>query len=442
MPLHTPSLLDVAISTADWLAQHAVESGGGIAWPLDPANPEAFDDTLFNGNAGTALFLLQLAEVTGEERVWDLTRQAGESLVAHLNAPRAGLPLDLPGAEHTLYLGAPGVAWALAHLGLRLDESQFIESAVRATESLLTHGLRDDKGLHWTNQAGILADGGTVLFLLDVGSLLGREDWTQAGVDAARRIATLGTPDLRGGTAWDALDPSLLGSPAGARWPNFEFGTAGVGYVLARAHEVTGEHVFLDVALAAAEHIRAIAVRDGDAALVPYREPDLQDLFYLGNCHGPVGTSRLFLALDRMTGDPAHKTFIDNLFNGLLASGAPEQHSPGYWNATTACCGTAAFVNWGVGLYSAFREDRYLEFADRAAQQLIGEGFVADDGPNRWFDAFTRTDPTTVNARTSLLTGSAGNALALLHLHLLHQGQLPTLRLPDDPWPTVERTKA
>ena len=34
-----------------------------------------------------------------------------------------------------------------------------------------------------------------------------------------------------------------------------------------------------------------------------HHEPDGEDLFYLGWCHGPVGTARLFYRLHQATGD-------------------------------------------------------------------------------------------------------------------------------------------
>lgn len=208
-----------------------------------------------------------------------------------------------------------------------------------------------------------------------------------------------------------------------------------MAYALARGYEASGDESFLEAALAGAAHVRAIATVQGDAALVAYREPDMTDLYYLGACHGPVGTTRLFQLLHRITGDDLHAEWVGKLFNGVAATGAPERHSPGYWQNSTLCCGTAGFVHWGVGLWWATGEQQYLDFARRSADKLLGDGFSADGGPVRWFDAFTRTQPDVVTAQTGLTAGNAGNAFALLHLYKALRGEKAAHRLPDEPWP-------
>src|SRR5207253_2016892 len=103
-------------------------------------------------------------------------------------------------------------------------------------------------------------------------------------------ILALGRPDARGGTRWDGPALERYGIPADAAMPNFELGTAGVAFVLARLFEETGDRRFLDAARAGAAHVQALATVKADSALVYYREPDHTDLYYLNYCHRPVGT--------------------------------------------------------------------------------------------------------------------------------------------------------
>jgi hypothetical protein len=51
---------------------------------------------------------------------------------------------------------------------------------------------------------------------------------------------------------------------------------------------------YLFAAKQGALHLRGIATLHGNAALIPYRFPDLPDLYYLGFCHGPAGTVHTF----------------------------------------------------------------------------------------------------------------------------------------------------
>jgi len=73
-----------------------------------------------------------------------------------------------------------------------------------------------------------------------------------------------------------------------------------------------------------AQHLQSIAIVHGDAALVPYRFPDLTDIFYLGFCHGPAGTARTFFELHTITGDQGYKQWTERLANGVVQSGIPE----------------------------------------------------------------------------------------------------------------------
>ena len=100
--------------------------------------------------------------------------------------------------------------------------------------------------------------------------------------------SSLGRPK-NGGLDW-AMDPSYP-----RLMPNFSHGTAGVAFFLARLYEETREEEYLDAALAGAKYLLSIAKTDGDACLIFHDEPDDKDLYYLGWCHGPVGTANLVL---------------------------------------------------------------------------------------------------------------------------------------------------
>ena len=84
--------------------------------------------------------------------------------------------------------------------------------------------------------------------------------------------------------------------------PNFSHGTAGVSYFLARMYEVTGESSYLDAAKEGARYLEAIADK-GDGTFKVMHTEGNDDLYYLGWCHGPTGTMRLFVKLYQLTGD-------------------------------------------------------------------------------------------------------------------------------------------
>ncbi len=112
-----------------------------------------------------------------------------------------------------------------------------------------------------------------------------------------------------------------------------------MAFVLARLYEETHQQKFLTAARQGAQHIQSIATLDGDSALVYYREPDLKNLYYLGYCHGPAGTARLFYQLHKITGEAGYLEWSEKLARGIVRSGVPEKLTPGYWNVACQCCG-------------------------------------------------------------------------------------------------------
>ena len=102
-------------------------------------------------------------------------------------------------------------------------------------------------------------------------------------------------------------------------------------FILASVYEYTKDEEYLRVAEEAARYILNIAdySEDREAALVRYNDTYLTDLYYLGVCQGPVGTSRLFFKLYELTKEEKYREFIEQLTRGLLSTGAPAKHSEG-----------------------------------------------------------------------------------------------------------------
>jgi hypothetical protein len=252
---------------------------------------------------------------------------------------------------------------------------------------------------------------------------------------AGTRILEVAEHDPRGGLRWTGFPMDRLGMPDGAYMPNFGFGTAGVAYVMARLFEETGETRFLDAARAGAKHVQAIATVRDDAALLFYREPDLTDLYYLGYCHGPVGTARTFYQLYRVTREPAYREWLSRFARGVMTTGIPEKQTPGLWNVVCQCCGTAGIADFFVSLWVATGQPEYLAFGKRVADATLSRATDLDGKGDRWYQAWTRTKPWEVTAETGYMIGAAGVGSALLHLHLAEAGRYEAILFPDNPFP-------
>lgn len=246
---------------------------------------------------------------------------------------------------------------------------------------------------------------------------------------AGEAILAGAEPDPDGGLRWPSPDLTAIGAPAGAYLPNFELGTAGVAFVLAR----------LAAARQGATHIQRIATVRDDAALLFYRAPDLTDLYYLGYCHGPVGTARLFYALYEGTGEDDYLAWTERFARGIVASGVPEHQTPGLWNVACQCCGTAGIADFFTSLAVATGKTEHLDFARRVLEQTLSRATDLDGHGARWYQAWTRTQPWAVSAETGYLIGGAGVGAALLHFHLAEVGQYHAILFPDNPFPQQRR---
>lgn len=246
---------------------------------------------------------------------------------------------------------------------------------------------------------------------------------------AGRRLLALGTPEA-GGLKW-AMKP---GEPL--HLPNFSHGTAGIAYFLATLYEATRERAFLDGALAGATYLKAVAKTEGDMCLVFHHEPDAagQSLYYLGWCHGPAGTARLWYRLWQVTGDRAWLEWTHKSARAILASGVPERQTPGFWNNVSQCCGSAGVAEFFLALHRASGEAAYLAYAKRVSVQLVSTA-TRDAAGARWIQAEHRTKPTEVAAQTGWMQGAAGVGAWFLRLDASERGvPAGASVLPDSPF--------
>jgi hypothetical protein len=227
----------------------------------------------------------------------------------------------------------------------------------------------------------------------------------------------------------------------GNNWsPNFELGTAGAAYVLARLYEVTGDASYLEAAKGSAAYLEHIAIPQKKGSLIPYWvSTDQEPIFYLGNCHGPAGSARLFYKLYDLTGDRHYFDRIVSLVDGLESLGAPERQSAGFWNNYSICCGNAALVQFFLGLYQADGDARWHDLAIRAGNVLFGEREDHPDQSSSWTIAFERIHPDVFSDDYTYNNGAAGIGCVLLQLYLNESNQFDWRRLPDDPFPTKSK---
>lgn len=378
--------------------------------------------SLYGGAAGIAFFYLRLFQASGE-RDYLLKAEAGVRYCMEAYRGIQDFRSDSPylaGAYMGFMNGPAGGAYVAGLLYQATGDAAYLDFAKQVAEDAIAAAKKEDGGITWYGFYGILGEGGLILFFLNLYDITGEDKFLAAAkaasayIDAKKEIAP------KGGFRWYVMDTGTFPTirRPGGYFPGFEYGAAGCGYIFASLYERTKSEEALAVAEGAAEYILSLArfSEDGKAALIPYNDTYLTDLYYLGVCQGPIGTSRLFFKMYQATGKKDYLDFVVALTNGLLAAGAPLKHSPGYWRTNCYCCGAAGMIEHFVNVHKLTGDEAYRKAAYDAAAALLGESTVQEDGKRNWYTAWNRHEPWTSDAYTGLYHGSAGCAAALLVL--------------------------
>ena len=407
----------LAVDVAKWIKTSRVNTLFGYAWPADPADPKSISTALYSGSPGVVLFLIELHRATGDAAYLDDARRGADELLTKVKTQEA----------MGLYEGVAGLGFTLGEAWRATTDEKYHKGALSAVHLLGEKAAAVRNGVQWSNTTDIISGGaGIGLFLLYADQELKDPAAKALAIKAGDRLLALGTPD-KGGTKW-AMNPA---SPR--LMPNFSHGTAGIAYFLATLYQATREQRFLDGALSGARYLLAIAKTDGDICLVQHNQPDGLDLYYLGWCHGPTGTARLFYQLAQVTGDKTWMRWVEKAANGILTSGIPEQRTPGFWNNVSQCCGSAGVAQFMLDLHGVTKDPRYLAFAQRMTTDLLARA-TRDSNGTRWVQAEHRVRPELLVAQTGYMQGAAGIGMWLLRLDAQQRKLTPFVRFPDSPW--------
>ena len=408
------------------------------------ADAKADDDVyydeicLYAGSAGIAHYFLQLWRVLKDESYLKDAREAARYIIFRWNSKRELAKNFNIWAYST---GYAGVADFLLELYDITHDEKYRETVIEITEAMISDAKasEDGVGFYWSTYPGIVGDAGIILYLLEAAERLAQKRWADFAIDAGRIYLNKGKEYEGGGKYYLGVNPEYFHSDDSYIDPNFPMGAAGIGYTLLRLYEVSGEQAFLDAVDGIAEFHDKIALKDKDAALLPHGLPTRPDTYYLGYCHGPAGTARFYYKYYEITKKQEFFDWQIRLANGIIHAGAPEIHSPGYWNTHCYCCGTAGMTNLFAGIWAATGDQKYLEYAERTGAQMLGWSTHVE-GKNgsqaMWYQAFVGAKPKRITTNIGMYDGAAGIGWALLQLYMAKTGDFRLMRAVDDPYPT------
>ena len=428
--------LEAAKQVAEYLEEFAVETTDGIYWKdaeSSMPNGTELPDIGFYGGTGAIPYLyLELYKVTGVEKYLSYAEKGFDYLRNHWKEQIivGNKSFDFPKFAYSFYMGIAGVGMIIAQYYQYAKKEEDLKVLREIAYEIIDAASAGEVGIYWNGDTSMLFDGGILLFLTKVNEILKDEKVAKAVRDAADNVVSKAEEDPRGGYAWLST-----AHPNQTRVPNFECGTAGVGYVLTIVYEATKDEKYLNAAIQAATHIKAIAVKQGDGFLVPWHDnPNEEVIFYLSSCHGPAGTSKLFYKLYQITGKQEYFDDITGLYKGLRHIGAPEKQSVGYWNTTCLCCGTAGILQFLINYSLITGSEDAKKVVITAGNILLGEHEKKNKGIS-FPVAFERVHPENISESIAYVVGSAGVAGALAQTYLFLEGKYEWDRLYDDPYP-------
>jgi lantibiotic modifying enzyme len=418
---------DKAIKAAHWINSHAVKTPHGLVWPTVPGESQKKDDViLYSGTPGVILFFLELYYSTGDKAFLDTARKGADHLLA-----------ILPKEKHFgLYSGIAGIGFALEETYRASGDKKYRQGVMLCVDMLKTGSKKMDKGIRWDPITDIISgSAGVGLFLLYLDKKIVLPALKEMAVQAGERLLDIAIPAKKG-LKW----PFAKGYKR--LMPNFSHGTAGVSYFLADLYKATGKKKFLEAALKGAHYLLEVANKDNDSCLIFHHEPEGEDLFYLGWCHGPAGTARLFYRLYQLTEDRVWLAWVEKSINALLESGIPEKQTPGFWNNVGRCCGTAGVADFLLDIYRITKNEKALELAVKSSQHILKKASPVPDDKKaegnvtglKWIQAEHRRKPDFLQAQTGLMQGAAGIGLWFLKLDAFKKGKKEKITFPDSPF--------
>lgn len=409
--------LNAALKTAQWLEAVRMERPEGLAWAADPKNPLTHTLDLYNGTYGVPLFFLELYHVTKNKN----HLQVGLSGVDYCLSAFLKNIKNLKDAG--LYTGIAGLGFVLGEAySITGDEKYLIgiNKCITQLEKLLVETGRGNKCTEVTDIIG--GNAGIGLYLLQT---FRKFNLNQA-LSMAKKIG------------WGLMFMSEIKN-TGLSWPykkgyqrimpNFAHGTAGVAYFMARLYEETREKEFLKAALWGGNRLLSIT----HSGLICHHLPDGENLFYLGWCHGPVGTGRLYYKLWQITKDKKWKSALFKGAKAIMEGGIPQKRVEGFWNNVGLCCGSAGVAEYFLNLYKITGSKKYLKFVYHLTEDLLKRS-TDDELGKRWIQAEHRTRPDFLLAQTGLMQGAAGIGLWLLRLYQFEKNQKSLITFPDTPF--------
>ncbi|MCV3330391.1 hypothetical protein [Pediococcus pentosaceus] len=244
--------LSTAIKVANHLNQFAthVDSGQYFNNPMfnilaPNGNGESLRFSYYFGTPGIAVFLAQLAIITGDPKYLDQAIASGQYISDAIESNDDVLSVVGKPYSPSDHADAGPSAWVatdLYRLGELTSQPGFKQAAFKVFDTIAKSAQSLATGAGWSGKAEMDQDVGAALVLLQAAKWFDRPDWQDLAVQVADAI--IATEVEMGPN--QARYPFLVLNPYDGSWkglwfPGFVHGVSGVGYFFATLAKATGE---------------------------------------------------------------------------------------------------------------------------------------------------------------------------------------------------------
>lgn len=384
-----------------------------------PVTEPELRDGMHSGIGGLAHVLAEIRLVRG----WtDLEATLAQAITDRL---RRRIPGEV---DCTFFDGLPSTIGALVALRAEGVEEAVARLAELAGADGWPQGVVGPPGF---SEGARINDAtlGTAGVLL--AALWARRHGVAAAGDLAARAAEVlldEAEELPSGLNWPMVPRRFLAEAPAVEMPNLSHGLAGIATALAVAGAELGRPELADAARRGAEHLVTLGDRSADGFVVPRRIPrsaDLEEVTWTW-CHGPAGTSLLFVALDRAGVDDvageSPAAWQRRCLHSVRRSGVPERLRPGFWDNDGRCCGTAGVADVFLDAWQRSGDEQDLDFARHLADVLV-ERATVEEGRAYWRFLEHRAEEPLLPPGVGWMQGAAGIAALLFRVgRVLEQG--------------------
>jgi hypothetical protein len=234
----------------------------------------------------------------------------------------------------------------------------------------------------------------------------------------AAEVLVAETVRLPTGATWPFVSARHLDGPY-SEMPNFSHGLAGIATTLALAGRALDRPDLTALARSGAEHLVSLADTSGEGFVVPRSIPsdDKGDDEVTWNwCHGPAGTSLLFVALDRAGVEDVRGesplSWQRRCLRSVRSSGVPARLHPGFWDNDGRCCGTAGVADVFLDSWQRSGDDQEADFGLLLADDLVDRA-VRDGSHAYWRFVEHRADEPLLPPGVGWMQGACGIASVL-----------------------------